>query len=166
MSNPFITIDASEITDNFRKDNYNRYTAIHKANLRAFGKAAKCENRDCSHDNTNQKRFHWALIKGRRYSRNREDYIQLCPSCHGKYDMTDEMRDRHRKRLIGETHNQAKLTNGQVMEIVLLINSGVTPKDIAKKYKIDSSTVSDIKRGKRWSHITGIKNEKYAKENR
>jgi hypothetical protein len=41
---------------------------------------------------TTAKAFEFALIKGREYSSNREDYYELCVSCHKKYDMTDERR--------------------------------------------------------------------------
>jgi hypothetical protein len=33
-----------------------------------------------------EKRTEFALIKGRQYSRNREDYRELCKKCHNNYD--------------------------------------------------------------------------------
>jgi hypothetical protein len=73
------------------------YSGFHSKLRRINGKANKCENADCNKPNA--KRFEWALIKGRKYSSDRKDYIQLCSSCHRKYDETEE-----RKRKISENH--------------------------------------------------------------
>lgn len=65
------------------------YLTIH------HGKPSKCDNPICIYPRRNKgwkitlapKRFDWALIRGRKYTHNREDYMTLCPSCHKKYDM-------------------------------------------------------------------------------
>jgi hypothetical protein len=49
----------------------------------------------------------------------------------------------------GERHGMAKLSNGDVLEIKELIGRGVKQAVIAKKFSVDPSTISDIKRGKR-----------------
>lgn len=54
------------------------------------GRASKCENPDCSYKNP--KRYEWALIKGKRHEKKRENYFQLCASCHRKYDYTENQR--------------------------------------------------------------------------
>jgi len=54
-----------------------------------FGSANKCENPDCVYPRKNAKnkimlkpsRYEWSNISGK-YLRDRNDYIQLCPSCH------------------------------------------------------------------------------------
>lgn len=66
------------------------YLNIHQNIRRWHGKANKCENPDC--ESVKPKRYEWALKKGRTYSENINDYIQLCPSCHRKYDETEERR--------------------------------------------------------------------------
>ena len=48
-----------------------------------YGKADKCEGTNCSGISN---KYDYALIKGRKYSINRDDYIMLCRSCHNKYD--------------------------------------------------------------------------------
>lgn len=68
------------------------YFNIHAWLLRKFGNAKMCEGECCS--NTKPKRFEWALKKGCKYERNRENFIQLCCSCHRKYDMTDAIREK------------------------------------------------------------------------
>ena len=59
------------------------YQAVHKWLRRNFGKAQFCENKLCQH--TNPKRFSWANVS-KKYLRDRADYIQLCMSCHIKWD--------------------------------------------------------------------------------
>jgi hypothetical protein len=128
-----------------------RYAMLHKRIIKSNGSATKCENPECP--NNNSKRYEWALKKGHEYSDNPDDYIQLCPSCHRKYDMTDEVLKKHRERLIGETHNAAKLTNDDVLMIYEMLNIGVSSKEIAAKFSMHPTTISDIKRGKRWPHL-------------
>lgn len=48
-----------------------------------YGKATKCEGEDC---NGKSNKFEWALKHGHEYSNNPKDYLQLCKSCHSKYD--------------------------------------------------------------------------------
>ncbi len=56
------------------------YGAIHAYLRKHFPKAGICE--ECGQ----AKRTDYALIKGREYSRNREDYRELCERCHIRYD--------------------------------------------------------------------------------
>lgn len=129
----------------------NKYKYFHKKLKWINGVAKKCESVDCK--SLSPKRFEWALRKGCEYSSNVEDYIQLCPSCHRKYDLTDKARENMSIRKQGEKHNHAKLTEEQIVEIVNLIKEGNLQKDVANLFKVDPSTISDIKRGKRWPHL-------------
>lgn len=63
-----------------------------------FGKANKCENPDCK--SVNKKRFEYALIKGKVYEKNRDNFIMLCVPCHRKYDTTDETRKKLKQRVM------------------------------------------------------------------
>lgn len=71
-----------------KKDN--EYFKIHSWLNYNHGKASKCENEYC--ESVNPKRFEWALLKGSDYKKDRNNFIQLCPSCHRKYDFTEEQR--------------------------------------------------------------------------
>jgi hypothetical protein len=76
------------------------YSAFHHWLKRNFGKASLCENPSCiyprkirdsristkMHLVEKPSMFHWALIKGKQHEQKRESYIQLCVSCHAKYD--------------------------------------------------------------------------------
>ena len=59
------------------------YSAIHKYLVRNFGKANFCINIYCNHTSI---RFDYALIKGRKYTHDINDYIRLCRKCHLAYD--------------------------------------------------------------------------------
>ncbi len=75
------------------------YTAFHHWLRYHYGKATKCENIDCVYPRKVRRRgishmiviekpsmFQWALLKGKIHEHNRGNYIQLCVSCHEKYD--------------------------------------------------------------------------------
>lgn len=73
------------------------YTAFHHWLRYHHGKAIKCENKSCYYPRKMRKQnritlvvkpsmFQWALLKGKEHEQKRENYIQLCPSCHTKYD--------------------------------------------------------------------------------
>lgn len=63
-----------------------QYQRVHQWLSYYHGKATKCENENCI--KRNQKRFEWALKKDCKYEKKLENFIQLCPSCHRKYDFT------------------------------------------------------------------------------
>jgi len=66
-------------------ENPTNYSTIHKWLIKEYGKADRCENKQC---NGKSKNYQYALIKGFKYERKRENFIMLCVSCHKKYDMT------------------------------------------------------------------------------
>jgi hypothetical protein len=76
------------------------YGAYHSWLRLHHGKATKCENKLCVYPRVDSygkveekpRRYEWALIKGKVYSRSPEDYMQLCVSCHRRYDFTEEIR--------------------------------------------------------------------------
>lgn len=75
------------------------YDSAHRWIRYHYGRANKCEF--CGIKTT--KRYHWALKKGCKYSRDINDYFQLCSSCHRKYDMTDETKKKMSKSKKGKT---------------------------------------------------------------
>lgn len=65
------------------------YTTIHYWLTRTYGKPSSCIH--CQkHGSQNSKdgrwNIQWALIKGKKHERKRENYIPLCVLCHNKYD--------------------------------------------------------------------------------
>ncbi len=65
------------------------YNKIHQWIKYRYGKADRCENPDCEGKSKN---FDWALNRGAKYERKRENFTRLCKSCHGVQDSTDEKR--------------------------------------------------------------------------
>ncbi len=59
------------------------YLNIHKWIKKYYGKANKCSSDTC--DNSSNI-FDWALIHGRLYKRDVNNFIMLCRKCHCKYD--------------------------------------------------------------------------------
>jgi len=82
--------------------NTNEYRDIHSWLGKNYGKAKYCGNPNCKGiSNT----YDWALIHEFEYAKDVTHFMQLCRSCHVKYDMTDEIR----KNMSGpksETHKQ------------------------------------------------------------
>lgn len=68
-----------ENNPNWKGDNA-KYVAIHQWVSNNFGKTIKCEKCDSI------KNIDWSN-KNHKYSRNRDDWQQLCKKCHKKYDM-------------------------------------------------------------------------------
>jgi len=57
----------------------------------------------------------------------------------------------------GEKNSQSKLSENDVISI---LHDKRKYKNISKEFNISISTISDIKRGYSWTHITGLKNLK------
>ena len=72
---------------NFMRGNWKgdkvKYSGIHQWLYSKFGKASMCESLDCKGRSNN---YNWAKLKGVKYERKRENFWQLCISCHRKYD--------------------------------------------------------------------------------
>lgn len=59
----------------------------------------------------------------------------------------------------GEQIHCSKLTETDIIQIFGMLKSGVVQKNIAALFGVQDSTISKIKHGKRWKHITGFQNE-------
>lgn len=73
------------------------YSSIHSWVRRHFGKANRCENKECFYPRKNwdgkimekPKIYEWSNISGK-YKRQREDWEMLCPSCHRTRDIKNK----------------------------------------------------------------------------
>jgi len=65
----------------------NQYALVHNWLRRKYGAASKCDNQDCPKKSVG---FHYALIKGKEYKKDRSNFMMLCRSCHAKYDWDSE----------------------------------------------------------------------------
>ena len=77
-----------------RKISLRKYSKIHHWLKKNFGRANRCEAIGCLGKSTN---YHWAKKKGKRYQYKRENFMQMCVSCHGKYDTTQLKRNMMRE---------------------------------------------------------------------
>jgi len=88
-------------TNNLPKKERSFYASVHYWLKYNYGVASKCENKDCSKKSIN---YQWAKKREKEYAYKRENFINLCRSCHAKYDCTDETRKKLRT-LNPRTHN-------------------------------------------------------------
>lgn len=65
------------------------YASIHQFLIRTYGKAPFCVW-DSKHQST---KFEWANVTGK-YTTELEDYLPMCPSCHRRFDFTEETRQK------------------------------------------------------------------------
>ena len=63
------------------------YSSVHTWLRKTYGKATKCVGRGC---NGESKVYEWALIKGKDYIKVKENFKELCKSCHKKYDVGNQ----------------------------------------------------------------------------
>lgn len=62
------------------------YAAFHIYLVSHSPKTGVCETCEREVGCTGMSGTQYALIKGRTYSRDRDDYMELCPACHLAYD--------------------------------------------------------------------------------
>lgn len=126
------------------------YVAIHTWLRNTYGKASRCESPNC--ESKSPKRYEYANLSGE-YKRDRSDYIQLCPSCHRKMDMSPELIAKVSKNLKpyapGQTHT--KLQEEDAVEIKRLYrDGGLDQYALANRYGVDQSLISRIVNNKIW----------------
>jgi DNA-binding transcriptional regulator YiaG len=76
------------------------------------------------------------------------EHLELGTHLENMKDMTDRKR-----QCRGENSPFAKLTEKDIPEIRKMLQDGIKMTDIAKRYNVSRSTISNIKRRKTWTHI-------------
>ena len=69
-----------------------------------------------------------------------------------KQDNMTDMMSRQRQSK-GETHNTAKLKEGDVLRVRRLLEEGIAQRVIAEEYGVSPSLISLISQGKIWRHL-------------
>jgi plasmid maintenance system antidote protein VapI len=69
-----------------------------------------------------------------------------------------------RHRVKGEDHSQTKITEELAHKICKLVESGLTPKDVAEICNVERHYISNIKAGKSWRHVSENYNIKVPKK--
>jgi hypothetical protein len=104
------------------------YPAFHCWLRSNFGSANKCENPNCLGISKN---YDWALIHGKTYDHIKDNFIQLCRSCHVKYDMSEETKKKISKGVSKQrkewflTHEHPMLNKHHSEESKQKISKGV-----------------------------------------
>jgi len=68
-------------------------------------------------------------------------------------EISKEGRQRIRERHTGEMSEMSKLTNLKVLDIKTRLSKGELLKNLSKEFGVSTTVISNIKRGKTWSHI-------------
>lgn len=91
MKNDLPSLIESEIADRPQKGGISKreYSNIHYWLRKNYGNADQCEGEECKGTSKN---YGWALLKGKKYEKSRDNFMPLCKSCHTLYDTTDETR--------------------------------------------------------------------------
>jgi hypothetical protein len=143
------------------------YHALHDWLRQHYPKARVCD--ECGRPDG---RTEFALIHGRTYSRNRDDYRELCCPCHRRYDLGGKTLSpervakaaagrRRRYELDreagtmprGESNGRAKLTEADVATIRLLHAQGVPATDLARDYEVCAAAIRKVVNRKTWVHV-------------
>lgn len=160
------------------KPNTNEYRNIHQWIRNHFGKASKCTNTNCD---GSRERYDWALIKGKKYDRNINNFLELCRKCHIGYDFTEERIENLKKRSVGgimsrekyeekvwsnsrgmKRTEEAKLKMSQaarkrsklkVEDIIYIRNSELMQTELAKMFNVTPTNINAIILRKSWNKI-------------
>lgn len=130
--------------DKIKQDTGFDYDSLHRYLRKTYGNASCCSNPECK--SINPKRFEWALITGRKYSKDISDYIPLCCSCHRKYDFTEELRNKLKQSLKGKGSG----SKNPAARKVLCQSTGVvylTVKEAAEALGIKRTTLNMMLKG-------------------
>lgn len=70
-----------------------------------------------------------------------------------KDNANDKVKSHRQYCPIGELHHKVKLTDKNILEILQLLKTNISGKDIAKIYMVSPTIISFIKHNKSWKHI-------------
>jgi hypothetical protein len=157
-----------KITKEFLKE----YQAIHHWLKKNYGKADKCENKNCT---KKSQTYEWALKPNKEYKRKRENFSKLCKSCHAKQDLTIEGIESTRRANIGASRISKKpLYCMKCNELIYEAKIGTKMcrpcfKEHIKKYRFKyNREIKDKEKGKqavkRWIKNNREKYNEYHKE--
>lgn len=139
------------------KINRSFYASVHYWLKHTYGVAKKCENPNCSGKSEN---YNWAKKEDKDYDYKRDNFIQLCRSCHAVYDVTEDTR-----RKIRETSKNAKKTHCNKGHEFTKENTHIrTFKRNGKEYTLRNCRACKRLSFKKWAeshreyYLQGIKN--------
>lgn len=151
------------------KINENEYVEIHFWLRKNFGNANKCENPECKNKSQH---YEWALLKGKKYEFNRDNFMQLCKSCHSYYDRpgfegkkhSEETKNKMRERRLGKSPWNKGLKNCYTKEWCKMISEVHKGKALSEETR---KKISLSSKGKKHSEdwVNKIANSRRGKRN-
>lgn len=122
-----------------------------------YGKASKCENKDCG---GKSKTFDYSLLEDKFYDYVRENYMQLCRSCHFKYDYKNGKFEKQ-KQMFCRIGKKYAAENGKVMRSLTYKQAeiirekhrnGMFQSKLADMFSVSINTISLIIRNKTYAN--------------
>ena len=124
--------------------------AVHKWLNVTYGKPKICQMKGCKGKSIV---YDWSLNSGCKYEKKRKNFRRLCRSCHHRYDMTPETRDKAIKNLIWNRENGMKLNRAKVEDIRKRVKKGENMTHIANEYGVAQPTIKKIRDKQIWKKI-------------
>lgn len=117
------------------------YQAAHMHIRKVKGRAAE---QPCAR-NCGRAAYEWAYTgTSGEFSRNPDDYVALCRSCHRQHDPVSH----------GQQHPSAKLTDSVVITIRRRAAAGETQRALAREFGVSQPAVGQLVNRRTWKHLT------------
>lgn len=84
---------------------------------------------------------------------NDPEYREKTQSALNEVRAQEPFRKKKSEQLKGSGNNNAKLNENKVRNIKLLINKGISNKEISSLFKVTQSCIKSIKNGRTWKHV-------------
>jgi hypothetical protein len=123
-------------------ENEIKYSTAHEYLRTHHPKTGRCEF--CGKEG---QRTEHALKRGRKYSKHRDDYMELCIRCHRAYDGNNPVAPH------GEDCPNAKLTESIVREARVRYLAGESGRALAREFGVTQGTMQPALTGKTWAHV-------------
>lgn len=148
-----------------------KYQEIHHWLRKNFGKATKCDNKDCTKKSVS---YQWALRTGFEYYFKRKSFQMLCRSCHAKIDVTAYTRKKMSKiarenvghlfkSVIHCTNCNVKVENAHVVQKYCSDCRKIVSAKMSKDWRLDNIEQSRLLRNKYyWNNLEKMR--KYYRE--
>jgi len=138
---------------NLYKNDKKHFRTVHRLVLENFNPVENMDKLQCNHIDGNKENNRLENLEWCTKSENEKHAFKIGLKYYSKKwkeKISEKLKDKYK----GENHPRSKLTEKGIVKIKILLEEGnLTQKEIAEKFGISQTTISDIKTGKRWKHI-------------
>lgn len=131
----YLTVTVQTSDNLFRKIRVHRLVLETYDTVKPDSERWECDHIDCNKTNNNFGNLEWVTSKE---NKKRAWENNLYDEC------------------LGENNHMTDFEERDVHDICGMIQDGIRNKDIAEIYSVDASTISQIRRGKNWKHISDL----------